>query len=165
MAVPIKLQSALFSKILSFDRSLKTRADGEIIVGIVYQRRFRRSLNTKNKFIDVMSSAKRHGDFKFGCVPIDIGDHTDLADAISKRDIDILYITPLRVVEIETITAVSRAKQILTLTGVPEYVKSGLAVGIGIKGERPQIMINLPGAKAEGANSHSQLLKLAEIVK
>jgi iron complex outermembrane receptor protein len=59
---------------------------------------------------------------------------------------------------------VSRAKKIMTLTGVPDYVELGLSVAIGIKGRKPQITINLPAAKAEGINFSSQLLKLAKVI-
>jgi len=97
-------------------------------------------------------------------VSIDI-DRVDLASAVVKNNIDVLYITPLRAIGMETITSVSRAKQVLTLTGVPDYVESGLAVSIGIKGKKPQIIINLAAAKAEGVNFSSQLLKLAKVIK
>ncbi|MCK4591646.1 MAG: YfiR family protein, partial [Candidatus Latescibacteria bacterium] len=85
--------------------------------------------------------------------------------AVSRNNIDILYVAPLRALGVKTITGVSRAKRILTLTGVPDYVESGLAVGIGIKGEKPRVIINSPAAKAEGADFSSQLLKLAKVIK
>ena len=66
--------------------------------------------------------------------------------------------------ETEKITGVSRAKKVITLTSVPDYVESGLAVGIGVKGGKPRIIINLPAAKAEGANFSSQLLRLAKVI-
>jgi DNA topoisomerase VI subunit B len=110
------------------------------------------------------SSMKEIEDIPIRCMSIAM-DETDLASAISKRKVDILYITPVRAVGIDYITAISRAKKIVTLTGVPEYVEAGIAVGIGIKGEKPQIIINLPAAKAEGANFSSELLNLAKIIK
>ena len=51
-----------------------------------------------------------------------------------------------------------------TITGVPEYVDQGLAVGIGIRRDRPLIIVNLEQARAEGAAFSSQLLALARIV-
>ena len=65
----------------------------------------------------------------------------------------------------EKITNLSRDKKILTLTGVPDYVDSGLTVGIGTKGRKPRIIINLLAAKAEGADFSSGLLNLAKVVK
>ena len=164
MPVPVNVQVTLFVKILTFDRNLKAEPDGEIVIGVVFQKRHRRSLNTKDEFMRAISSIKEVNDLRFRCVPIDIGDRVDLADTISAGGIDVLYIAPLRAVEMETITSVSRAQRVTTLTGVPGYVEWGLAVGIGMKGERPRIIINRPAAKAEGANFRSQLLKLASVI-
>ena len=65
---------------------------------------------------------------------------------------------------IDNIIDISRREKIITLTGVPEYVNMGLAVGIDIRENRPQIVINMSAAKAEGADFSSQLLKLSKIV-
>ena len=167
MLVPVDVQLPLFLKLLAFDRNLKTRVGNEIVIGIVYQRIFRTSLNVKDEWLGEIdkSSIKKIQEIPIHYVTVDISDKIDLAKAISRDHIDILYIAPLRAVKIETITSVSRAKQVITLTGVPDYVESGLAVGIGIKGEKPQFIINLPVAKAEGADLSSQVLKLAKVIQ
>jgi hypothetical protein len=166
MAAPVGVQFPLFLKILTFDRNLKTRVGQEIVIGILYQRKFRVSLNAKDELIRVVNEfpVKEIDGLPVRCVAIDIGEKVDLTGVLSSNNVDILYVTPLRAVGIETITAVSRARQILTITGVPEYAESGLAVGIGIKGERPLIIVNLPAARAEGANFASHLLKLSKVL-
>ena len=166
-AVPVNVQFPLFLKILTFDRHLKTRVGGEIVIGIVYQRKFRTSLNVKDEFVNVAgtSSIKTIDGIPIRCVPIEIDDETDLANAVSKNRVNLLYVTPVRAVDVEVITAVSRAKQVMTFTGVPDYVESGLSIGIGIKGEKPLIIVNLAAAKAEGTDFSSQLLKLAKIIE
>ena len=165
--VPVKLQIPLFLKILTFDRNLKARVGDEIVIGIVYQKKFRTSLNVKDEFANTMEelAVKSLKDIPIRSVSIDIDDQPDLARAISRDPIDILYITPLRAMEIRTIAAISRAKQVITLTGVPDYVESGIAVGLGIKDNKPQIIINLQAAKAEGADFNSQLLSLSKVIK
>ena len=65
------------------------------------------------------------------------------------------------VAEIATIT---RRRGIRSITGVPEYVEPGIAVGIGLRNNRPLIIINFLGAQAEGASFSSKLLSLARIV-
>ena len=55
VTVPPNLQAALFSKVLPFDRNLQSRAKGTIVIGIVYQSRFRMSLNVHEEFFDAMS--------------------------------------------------------------------------------------------------------------
>ena len=166
MAVPVDIQVPLFLKILTFDRNLKERAGDEIVIAVVYQGKYRSSLNVKDEFVKLLQEAavKNIDGIPIRCVPLDIGERTDPQNTIAEHNADLLYITPLRAVNTEAITAASRAKKKPTLTGVPDYVESGLAVGIGIKGDKPQIIINLPAAKAEGADFSSQLLKLAKIL-
>ncbi len=167
MSIPVNVQFPLFLKILTFDRNFKARVGDEIVIGIVYQGKFKTSLNTKDEIMNAMDRypIKKVEDISIRCVPVDIGNKPNLERIISRNDIDVLYITPLRALGVGSITSVSRAKQIMTLTGVPDYVESGLAVGIGIKGENPQIIVNLPAAKSEGANFSSQLLKLARTIE
>jgi hypothetical protein len=166
MVVPVKLQLALLLKVLTFDRNLKQRAGDELAIAICYQHEYEKSLKVKDELLRVIkvSPVDRIGDIPLRFSSIDIG-KDDLAKAISKDDVDVLYLTPLRDIAIQKITTVSRARKTRTLTGVPDYVKSGLAVGIGLREEKPLIIINLPAAKAEGADFSSQLLKLAKVIQ
>jgi hypothetical protein len=166
VVVPVDVQFPLFLKILTFDRHFKTRVRDEIVIGILYQKKFRASLNVKNAFLNAVdeSSIKTIEGLPIRCVPIEIEDDT-LESALSQNRVNLLYVAPVRAVNVEDITFVSRAKQVVTFTGVPDYVELGLAVGIGAKGERPLIIINLPAAKAEGADFRSQLLRLAKVIQ
>ncbi|MGB8658406.1 MAG: YfiR family protein [Candidatus Zixiibacteriota bacterium] len=166
MPVPVDLQYSLFLRILTFDRNLKARVGEEIVVGVVYQKNFRESINAKDEFTKAMdeSPIKQIEDIPIRKAFINLN-NTDLDSAVSQMKINILYITPLRTVKIKDITKVSQIKQLITLTGVPDYVVSGLAVGIGTKGDKPLIIINLPATKKEGADFSSQLLQLAKVVE
>ncbi len=165
MPVPVDAQWALLSKILTFDRSLAARAGEELVVGLLYQGRYRPSLVARKESEEALSSIGRLADIRTGCVPIEMRDQADLEAALLKNKVDVLYVTPMRRLEIEPIAALSRARKIVTLTGVPRFVESGLAVGIGAKGGKPRIIINLPAARAEGIDFGSGLLKLAKIVE
>ncbi len=165
MAIPVKIQFPLFLKIMVFDRNLKARVGDEIVIGIIYQGRFKRSLKARNEFVNIMaeSSIKKVEDIPIRQVSIDV-DEVNLKNAVSDSEIDVLYITPVRALEMEKVTSLSRARQITTLTGVPDYIESGVSVGVGTKGQNPRIIINLPAAKAEGADFSSGLLNLAKII-
>jgi len=165
MPVPVDVQFPLFLKILTFDRNLKSRAGNEIVIAIIYQTKFKSSINTKDEFMDVMkkSTIKKIQDIPLKLVSVDI-EAGSLEDAIKKENADVLYITQLRAVDIINIVKLCRTKKLISITGVPDYVKAGVSVGIDIKEQQPQILINLPGAKAEGADFSSQLLNLAKII-
>jgi hypothetical protein len=167
MPAPVGVQFPLLMKVLSFDRSLGTRVGNEVVIGVIYQKSFRISLNAMNDLLSALedSPIEQVEGIPIRCVPIAINVEGDLAEALSKSGANVVYITPLRSVRIETITSVCQSKRILTLTGVPDYIELGLALGVGTKGEKPLIIINLAAAKAVGADFNAQLLHLAKVIK
>lgn len=166
IAVPVDLQVALITKVLPFDRNQRFDPDGKVVIGIVYQSRFKASLDIFREFSDAALelSGDRTPIVTYRPIGIDI-DKQNLEETLSKYKIQILYIAPLRATGMAEIIEVSRHKRILTITGVPEYVAAGLSVGIGVKAGRPQILINLKAARLEHADFSSQLLKLAKIIE
>lgn len=166
MPVPVKMQYPLLLKILTFDRQLKVRNPDEIVIGIVYQTKFRASLNAKNELLGAASDSKlrRIESMPVRCVSIDL-DNTTLKEALQDDPLSVLYIAPLRVTDMKEVAAFSRRNKVLTFTGVPDYVEAGVSVGIDTKGDRPLIIINLTSAKAEGSDFNAQFLKLAKVVQ
>ncbi|MBI4809879.1 MAG: hypothetical protein HY800_00195 [Ignavibacteriales bacterium] len=141
MPIPIKVQVPLFTKILSFDRNLKTRVGNEIVLGIVYQKNFRTSFDVQDQIITTITKIpiREIDGISLRCIAIEMKENIDLTDIITKNKVDILYITPMRTLDFEKISAISRANQILTISGVPDYIDEGFAVGIGSKGDNPMI--------------------------
>jgi hypothetical protein len=167
IALPAGAQFPLFLKIMAFDQHWRARVENELVIAIVYQKKFKTSLNAKEAMARAIdeSSVKKIDGVPIRYVTIDLSDGNDLAEVISRDSVDILYVTPLRAFSTERIAEVSRAKQKTTWTGVPDYAESGIAVGIGIRGQKPLIIINLPAARAEGANFSSKLLALAKVIE
>jgi hypothetical protein len=167
MQVPVEQQVPLIMKILSFDRNLTKRVDKEIVFAIVYQKKFRKSLDTKLGFEETLDklSLTKIDSLPIKFISIDIGDDTNLASVLDKSKINVLYLAPVKTIRVEEISEISKRLQITTITGVAEYSEKGMAVAIGAKGDKPEIIINLTAAKAEGINFNSQLLKLAKIVE
>jgi hypothetical protein len=165
MAVPVEIQLPLFLKLMAYDRNLD-RVGEEIVVGLVYQGAARQSRLIKDDFLDVIenSSGWQIADKPIQLVTIDI-ENTDLVQVILDKNIDALYVTPVSSEMLENIQAATTSQRIITLTGVPAYVGAGIAVGIGLRhNDRPEILINLPSAKAAGADFSSQLLQLAKVI-
>lgn len=164
---PVELHHPLLLKILSFDRMLEQRAGPEIVVGVVYQARFRASYVVKETFMETATAspdAQVKG-IPVRCVAIELGSTAAFADLLAQQQVDVLYIAPLRAVDIHDIALRTREHQTLTFTGVPSYVNDGLAVGIDLLENKPKIIINLPAARAEGAAFKAHLLKLAHVIQ
>ena len=164
MPLPVKDQMPLFLKILTYDKNLPQRGD-EIVIGVLYQERFRESLLAKNELMEVMKQYKTVSGHPIRLAPLALDGRTSLAAALDDLRINVFYVSPLRAFDLDAITEVSRDREIVTLTGIPAYLDAGLSVSLDVKGGKPQILINLPASEAEGADFHSQLLKVAKVMR
>jgi hypothetical protein len=163
--VPVDIQFALFSKILSFDRNLKNRVGDEIVFGILYQGKNATSLEIKKEIEKVVPFIKQIDDIPIEFEWIDLSAKPDAESAFSGSRSNIFYLTPLIHTDIKTIIKWSRRRGIITLTGVEEYVEQGLSIGIALKEKKPWPVINLPAARAEGADFDSKLLNLSKVIE
>ena len=164
--MPAPMQASLFAKILKFDRNLKARAGKELKIGVLYQKKVRSSLEAHEEFLQAMCGDPRQRieGLPVRCVAVEWTGAPDLEAAVAREGIRVLYVAPLRAVAIEEIVAISRARKITTLTGVPEFVEKGIALGLTLRAERPLVLVHLAAARAEGADLNSQLLKLARVL-
>lgn len=166
MAVPVETQVPILAKVLEFNRKLSGRREGELVLGILHQRRYRTSVNVADEVqhaVTRLPAGVVQGR-RIRAVLIALDDPADLSAALGREQIDVLYVAPLRAVDLDALKATCRAAQVITVTGVPEYVERGLAIGVGVKGERPEIVINLDASRAEGAELNAQVLRIARIV-
>ncbi len=163
MAVSVPKQLDFFLKVLTFDRLLPRHDGDNINIAVLFQDDFARSLETRNEFA---RACKAYTNLQIAGIPLRVvyiswQGLEKLAAVLEDQEIGALYVAPLKGVPIEKVRNLCRHHQVTTLTGVPEYVQAGLAVGIGLAHESPKILINLAAARAEGADFSSQLLKLA----
>lgn len=156
--VPVEVQLPLFQNIWKLDRNFNP-AGSSIVVAVLFQES------------NVQSMAARAAAFKWvqtttGVTAVGVVmDRADWTTVLRVVEADVFYVTRMRGADIEAVAAIARSRGIRTMAGVHDYVWQGLNVGIGVRNDRPLIMINLQAALAEGAAYQAQLLKLAEIVK
>ncbi|MBI3260531.1 MAG: DUF4154 domain-containing protein [Ignavibacteriae bacterium] len=157
---PISTQFEIFQKVLSFNRA-KTTNSGTLILGVIYQSKFRPSLNVAND----IERYFREKEVKVSGVSIQIQlidlINIDLETAINQYGLSFAYIAPLKVYDISTIHKLLAPRKILTLTGIPSYCESNdVSVAIGTDAGKPQIILNRKSYIEEGADFSAQLLKL-----
>jgi len=168
MAAPAGIQVPLLFKILTFDRRTGARPPGQVIVvAVVYQSGYRASLVAKNQVVDaleVMEHSTISG-HPVRWVVVELKDREQLRLALIRERTDVVYVTPLRGVDLDLIMKTARGAAMTTFTGVPLYVAQGLALGIGIVRDRPEIIINLAATRAEGSDFNSQLLRVSRVIE
>lgn len=167
MSLSVEEQAPLLLKILSFDRTLKTKSADNLTIGVLYQDKFRTSKMAANEFVSFLKDNNdlHVNKLKVKCVLINLADLNDQKATTILQNVDAFYIAPLRAFDIYEITKISRAKKIATMSGVPEYINAGISIGLDLVAEHPKILININSAKSEGIEFNSQLLKLAEVIE
>jgi hypothetical protein len=166
IATPVDVQIPLLLKILNFDRSLAVEGQRDLVVGVLYQAGYRTSAQVAEQVRRILLDQPQQGvgAWTIHVVSIDLDKAADLDSALAQQHLMVLYVSPLRAASLRKISGATRARQVTTLTGVPNYVEDGLAIGIDLQDERPQIIMNLSASKAEGADFTSQLLQLVRLV-
>lgn len=165
MDVPVAVHLPILLKVLSFDRQLRVRAPREVVVGVVYQSGSRASVVAKDEALQAFQSANTivQG-LPMRAVAIDI-DRGPLADALDARKLTHLYLTPLRATDVHALALLSREAHVTTMTGVARYLDDGIGLGVGLRGGRLRILVNLDACRIEGADLSAEVLKLAELIR
>ncbi len=167
MEVPEELQVPIFLKILTYDRSFETRAKDTLRIGILY---FPDDVESERNKDAMIESLKQNKNKTINGVPfcfhqIEFISKKNLDKVIKERKINVLYVTSDSSNFLEEIIQTSQKRNVLTMTGRVDYVSKGISVGLGVKDQKPQIVINLRSAKAEGSNFSANLLRLCKVIK
>lgn len=164
--IPVRIQFEIFFKILSFDKNLKQRGAEGLKMLIVYQKKYRSSLAVFHEVDDLLQEQQIKDVNK---IPITFSfvdiDESSISTAINKEGSNLIYVCPLRGIDIRDLVLLTREKNVLSFTGVADYVYDGVSVGMELKNQKPLILINLDASKEEDADFSSQLLKISKIIK
>ena len=165
-SVPMPIQWPLVLKVLTAERNRPLQARLALVIGIVYQGTSLESREVKDRLVAEIEKGTANDwtpPVRFGL--IDVSNPQDLASGVATTKPDVLYVGPLPGFDIDAIASLSRARRILTFTGVPAFVKLGLSVGFRSERGETRILINRKASRAEGADFSSKLLKLSEVIE
>jgi hypothetical protein len=166
MPVPVDVQVPILFKVLAFDRSIADSHDRILVVGVFYQSGYRLSSTVKELVTDALSRIGSGGltNRPVRVIAIDADLKDNLENTLTRLEVKVLYVTPLRAFDLQSLVAATRRTRILTLTGVPDYVEAGLSIGLDLRQDRPRIVVNLYAARAEGADLTAPLLGIATVL-
>jgi hypothetical protein len=166
MPVPVELQASLLPRILSFQRLGPQGRNDNITVGILHQSQVRSSFVCANEIAEHLPRFLKNPDGSAAsCVLIEYVSQADLSHRISVEGVTLVYVAPLRSVDINELAKLLQNRHLLSFTGVPSYVEEGLVLGVETVGNHPKIVVNLSAARAAGVELSSQLLKLSRVVE
>ena len=163
--VRMDLQVNLFLKILKYDRNIAERGKNGLKLGVLYNPASKKSTKAFKDFQENFNQIENRTVNGIQVFLIPIKGYEALSSSVKSYGVNIVYIASGFDSQLDDILSFCRSNKILTLTGVPKYAEKGVAVGLGIKMKKPQIIINNPVAKELGANFSADILKLAKVIK
>jgi hypothetical protein len=167
MTVPAELLCSIFKKVLSYDRRNARLQKPALVIAIVYQSGFRRSITAQEEFaaaVEKTSSTQVEGK-RVRCVAIDLDEEGELTELLAEDSVDAIYVAPIRSYELNTIVTAARTLRVMTMSGVPEYCERGIAAGIGVHADHPQLILNVTALKEAGAEMNAQVLRVAKVIQ
>jgi hypothetical protein len=163
MTVPVDVQYQLISKSLPYVKNLNVKADG-CQLALIYQSKNRMSMEAKSAFETVFTANPlRLGSNPVGIKFIDLSESEVLENDL--KDVSMVFIAPLRAVDIGKIVKLGRMLNLLTVSAVADEVKQGTIMGFDVDGGRPKILVNLKSAEKSGILFSADYLKLVRIVE
>ena len=165
--VPGDLQVALILKVLTYDRNFDKRGWTSFHIGIVYAGNDAASSRVGSDIADVFRrlSGKTLKNLPIQFTMVEYTSDSQIEASVRAGRFSVLYIAPGNDRNLGKLLQVCRDAGIITTTGVPEYVERGVAVGIGVRQDRPEIVINLRSSKSAGSEFDVSLLRSARVIK
>jgi uncharacterized protein DUF4154 len=167
MNLPLDEQVPTFLKALAYDRNLRDKARGDILIGLLYAESDVESEAAARNVAKLIASSpmKAIGDLPVFYRMIPYKDKTDLNAIISEEWVEVLYLAPGVSTLLDSVLAISSASKVLTVTGVPDYVRRGASLGLDKRDGHAEMIVNLPSALAEGSEFESQFLNLCTVLR
>jgi hypothetical protein len=161
--LPADKQAQLMTGVLGYTPPPPT---DEVVVGIVYQERFRPSRSAGLAFAAALRAMGAQAQLwrkPIRVVLIDAEDG-DLARRLSGYGVHVAYVAPLRGLGAADVQRAASASGAVTFTAVPEYVAQGVLAGVSMRGNRPEVLLNLATARSDQRTVGAQLLRIARVV-
>lgn len=144
-AAPVEIQAALFIKLFLFNNDLN--GGGDLVVHVIDAPDFAAEMEK--------SVGKKIGKSRFAGVTESAG--------LPEKTPSVVYLG--RADALEAVVAYTHAQGVLSITGLPDLVRQGVTLGVGIREQKPKILFNLSASEKEGMDWNPVIMKIAEIVK
>jgi hypothetical protein len=166
VVVPFDVQVPLLLKALTYDRNLKTRAGAEARIAVVVPPKGGRNIAGElQASLDKLPGRTVNGlavIFK----EVTATDDVALDEILRDGQWAAVYVMPgFGRAELAKLRRVCESRHVLTVAASTDDLEQGLAFGVGVDGNRPQLVVNLPASKACGSDFDLALLQLSKVLR
>ncbi len=166
--VPAANQAMLVLRILSYDRNVADRSGKEVTIGVLAKAGSSESETMQASIASALADAASHT--TVSGLPVKVVKLTWAGAAKLESDLagsraSALYVGPELGDAVPPLSRISQKRRILTFSEGDGYVNGGVSIALVRRDNRVAIVVNLPDARAEGADLDSALLRIAEVVR
>lgn len=166
-AVPPDLQAAILVRTLAYDRALKARAGGAVVVGVLAKAGDKSSQAAQEEMLKAFAAAEPRTilGLPLKASATAFKDRASLAAWAAQEGVDALYVTAGLAEELASVRSVCDELKLASFGANRSFVEKGLAVAVVAKGDTPRLVVNLASARAAGLDLDPKLLQLSEVLK
>jgi hypothetical protein len=166
VVVPFDVQIPLLLKALTYDRNLKTRAGDQARIAVVVPPKSGRNVTGElQASLDKLPGRTVNG-LAVVFKEISATDEVALDDGLKDGQWAAVFVMPgFSRSELAKLRRICETRRVLPVGASIDDVEQGLAFGIGVDGNRPQLVVNLPASKACGSDFDLALLQLSKVLR
>ena len=157
----------LLLRVLVYDRNLKARAGDVVRVALAFRPGDRGSEQERDELVAALEEVSREVvalGLPVGVVAVPYHDPADFEARLVRNAPACVYVCASLDPMVKEITWAAQRHGVLTASSSRRMAESGLALALVNRGKRAGIVVNLPAAKAAGADLDAALLAIAEVI-
>jgi hypothetical protein len=163
IAVPIRLQAELLSKVASYDRNFEARTGERVRTLLLMKQGDPESSRAAAEMKSAMSSIPTIGTLPHDDELATYSDAGALAETCRARKVAILYVAPGFSQELDELRETIGTLSLLSVGSVAEYVPSGIVLGFDLVSGRSKLLVNLTQARRQNIEFRAEILKLTRV--
>jgi hypothetical protein len=163
IAVPIRLQAELLSKVASYDRNFEARTGDRGRTLLLMKQGDPESSRAAAEMRSALSSIPTIGALPHEEELATFTTAPNLAEMCRSRKVSILYLAPGFSEQIETLREAIADLSLLSVGSLAEYVPNGIVLGFDLVSGRSKLLINLTQARRQHIEFRAEILKLTKV--
>jgi YfiR/HmsC-like len=161
--IPAAMQAALLVKVASFDRNFAARAGRRAVVLVVQAADNKESAHDAASISAALAEVPLIGSVPHEEVPVTYRTAPALAELVRSKRAAIVYLGSGLSGQVGAIRDALSSVNVLTFGAVPEYVPSGVVLGVDLISGRPKLLVNIGQAQKQQVAFPASVLNLMKV--
>src|SRR5262249_26044655 len=163
VTVPISLQAELLAKVAEYDRNFTARAGDRVHVLLIVKPNNADSAYVASQMEAALSRISQIVGLPHDETILPYPGAAELAKLCRARHAAIVFFGPGFRDDIDAIRTELNGVDVLSATGVPNYVAGGVVLGFDVVSGRPKLLVHLTQARRQNVSLRADVLKLMKV--